>query len=110
MQESRVFVHNVIDRARWRQRLTSANKAERDPGRANIEQCIRMSQAVGGNSVLIVVGTADDSSRDEIQQRRLTKSKKTSAKRVFQGLVNQIQGNPPITSQPLWIHHSFYGL
>jgi len=67
--ESRVFVHNAINHAHWSERLTSANEAQRAQGRANIEHCIRVSHAAGGNGVLIVVGKADDGSADGVQQR-----------------------------------------
>ena len=54
--ESGMFVHNAINHAHWRQRLTSPKKEERATARANIEHCIRLSHAVGGCGVLIVVG------------------------------------------------------
>jgi hexulose-6-phosphate isomerase len=69
VQESGVFVHNAINHAHWQQRLTSANEAERAQGVKNIEHCIRVSHAAGGNGVLIVVGRGDDGPEDEINER-----------------------------------------
>lgn len=60
VRESGVFVHNAINHAHWRQRLTSPDPAERAQGRANIEHCLRVSHAAGGSGVLIVVGRASD--------------------------------------------------
>ena len=74
VQESGVFVHNAINHAHWRQRLTSADAAERDQGRANIEHCLRVSHAAGGSGVLIVIGRgtdgdgAEDRARQEIRR------------------------------------------
>ena len=69
VQETGVFVHNAINHAHWNQRLTSANEAERAQGVKNIEHCIRVSHAAGGNGVLIVVGRGDDGPEDEINER-----------------------------------------
>lgn len=69
VQKSGVFVHNAINHAHWSQRLTSAKAEERDQGRANIEHCIRVSHAAGGNGVLIVVGRGSDGPADVIEQR-----------------------------------------
>jgi len=49
VQESGVFVHNAINHAHWGKRLTSAKAEERAEGVANIEHCIRVSHAAGGN-------------------------------------------------------------
>jgi L-ribulose-5-phosphate 3-epimerase len=76
VQESGVFVHNAINHAHWNQRLTSANEAERVQGVKNIEHCIRVSHAAGGNGVLIVVGRGDDGPEDEINERARTEIKK----------------------------------
>ena len=54
--ESGMFVHNAINHAHWKMRLTSPKKEERATARANIEHCIRLSHAAGGCGVLIVVG------------------------------------------------------
>lgn len=69
VQETGVFVHNAINHAHWSQRLTSAIEAERDQGRANIEHCIRVSHAAGGNGVLIVVGRGGDGTVREVEDR-----------------------------------------
>ena len=55
-----VFIHNAINHAHWQQRLTSPDGATRAKAVANLEHCIRVSQAAGGNGVLIVLGNADD--------------------------------------------------
>jgi hexulose-6-phosphate isomerase len=67
--ESGVFVHNAINHAHWKQRLTSANEAERQAGHDNIAHCIRVSHAAGGNGVLIVVGGGGDGPAEEIEER-----------------------------------------
>jgi len=69
VQESGVFVHNAINHAHWKQRLTSANEEKRATGRANIEHCIRVSHAAGGNGVLIVIGRGDDGTKEETWAR-----------------------------------------
>jgi hexulose-6-phosphate isomerase len=69
VQESGVFVHNAINHAHWSQRLTSSKEEERTQGVKNIEHCIRVSHAAGGNGVLIVVGRGDDGPEDEINER-----------------------------------------
>lgn len=69
VRESGVFVHNAINHAHWRQRLTSATAEERDTGRANIEHCIRVSHAAGGSGVLIVVGRGSDGPAGVIERR-----------------------------------------
>ncbi|MEX2176438.1 MAG: sugar phosphate isomerase/epimerase family protein [Pirellulaceae bacterium] len=76
VQQSGVFVHNAINHAHWNQRLTSANAEERAKGVANIEHCIRVSHAAGGNGVLIVVGRGDDGPADEIDERARQEIKK----------------------------------
>jgi hexulose-6-phosphate isomerase len=69
VRESGVFVHNAINHAHWKQRLTSANEQERAQGAANIEHCIRVSHAAGGSGVLIVVGRGSDGPAEEIEER-----------------------------------------
>ena len=64
-----MFVHNAINHAHWKQRLTSAKEEERDQGRKNIEHCLRVSHAAGGSGVLIVVGRGDDGPAEEIEER-----------------------------------------
>lgn len=67
--KSGVFVHNAINHAHWSKRLTSAKEEDRKQGIANIEHCIRLSHAAGGNGVLIVVGNASDGDREEVEDR-----------------------------------------
>ena len=67
--ESGVFVHNAINHAHWGKRLTSSKDEDRATGKANIEHCIRVSHAAGGNGVLIVVGRGGDGPREEIEER-----------------------------------------
>lgn len=69
VRESGVFVHNAINHAHWQQRLTSADQAERDQGRANLEHCIRLSHGAGGSGVLLVVGRATDGEPAEVEER-----------------------------------------
>jgi hexulose-6-phosphate isomerase len=69
VEESGVFVHNAINHAHWQDTLTSADGAVRAKGRANIEHCMRVSHAAGGNAVLIVVGKAEDGTPGEIEER-----------------------------------------
>ena len=69
VKKSGVFVHNAINHAHWNQRLTSANPEERATSRKNIEHCIRLSHAAGGNGVLIVLGRGDDGPAEEIEER-----------------------------------------
>lgn len=65
MIESGVFVHNAINHTHWQKRLTSPNDEDRATARANIEHCIRVSHAAGGNGVLIVIGSAADGPEEE---------------------------------------------
>ena len=60
VQQSGVFVHNAINHAHWRQRLTSPDANVRATAKANVEHCIRLSHAAGGNGVLIVIGSSVD--------------------------------------------------
>jgi len=69
VRESGVFVHNAINHAHWKQRLTSANPEERAQGLKNIEHCLRLSHAAGGSGVLIVLGQASDGEPDVITER-----------------------------------------
>jgi len=69
VRQSGVFVHNAINHAHWQQRLTSAKEEERARGRTNIEHCIRVSHAAGGNGVLVVVGHGDDGPAEVIEER-----------------------------------------
>jgi L-ribulose-5-phosphate 3-epimerase len=76
VRESGVFVHNAINHAHWGQRLTSAKEEERATGRKNIEHCLRVSHAAGGGAVLIVIGSGNDGSTDEIDERARVEIKK----------------------------------
>jgi hexulose-6-phosphate isomerase len=76
VQESGVFCHNAINHEHWSKRLTSPNESERNAGVANIEHCIRVSHAIGGSGVLIVVGRGDDGSESEINDRARKEIKK----------------------------------
>ncbi len=69
VRQSGVFVHNAINHAHWSNRLTSPDAEQRAKGRANIEHCIRVSHAAGGNGVLIVVGRGSDGEPEVIEQR-----------------------------------------
>ena len=69
VQKTGVFVHNAIDHAHWKQRLTSPKAEERAQGRANIEHCLRVSHAAGGSGVLIVIGRGDDGTPEEVESR-----------------------------------------
>lgn len=69
VRESGVFVHNAINHAHWKQRLTSADAQERAQGVTNIEHCLRVSHAAGGSGVLIVVGRGTDGDADEVVER-----------------------------------------
>lgn len=76
VQESGVFVHNAINHAHWKQRLTSPEEEDRATARANIAHCIRVSHAAGGNGVLIVIGKGSDGPAEEIEERARTEIKK----------------------------------
>lgn len=69
VQKSGVFVHNAINHAHWKSRLTSPKDEERAQGRANIEHCLRVAHAAGGSGVLIVVGQGTDGPAEVIEER-----------------------------------------
>ena len=69
VRESGVFVHNAINHSHWSRRLTSANEDVRQTARENVEHCIRLSHAAGGNGVLIVIGKASDGTKEETWSR-----------------------------------------
>jgi L-ribulose-5-phosphate 3-epimerase len=69
VQESGVFCHNAINHEHWSKRLTSPNEEDRRAGVANIAHCIRVSHAIGGSGVLIVVGRGDDGTESETNAR-----------------------------------------
>jgi len=76
VQESGVFAHNAINHDHWTSRLTSPDEATRAKGVANIEHCIRVSHAIGGSAVLIVIGRGVDGPADEIDYRAREEIKK----------------------------------
>lgn len=67
--ESGTFVHNAIDHAHWKMRLTSKVEAERKKAHENIAHCLRLSHAAGGSGVLIVLGSGADGSVEEVADR-----------------------------------------
>jgi len=76
VQESGVFAHNAINHDHWKMRLTSPDESVRAKGVANIEHCLRVSHAVGGSAVLIVVGSGDDGTVQETNDRARQEIKK----------------------------------
>lgn len=74
--ESGMFVHNAINHAHWQKRLTSPKAEDRQAGRNNIEHCIRVSHAAGGNGVLIVIGHGKDGTVKEVNDRAREEIKK----------------------------------
>lgn len=69
VQESGVFAHNAINHAHWDKRLTSAKAEDRDAGRKNLEHCLRVSHAIGGSGVLLVIGRGDDAPIESAEDR-----------------------------------------
>ena len=76
VKKSGVFVHNAINHDHWKKRLTSPDAAVRAEGLKNIEHCIRVSHAAGGNGVLIVVGRGGDGTAEEVEERARREIKK----------------------------------
>ena len=76
VQESGVFCHNAINHAHWDKRLTSPDPEIRKAGVANINHCLRVSHAIGGSGVLIVVGRGDDGTESEVNERARQEIKK----------------------------------
>ena len=76
VQESGVFAHNAINHDHWKSTLTNADASIRAKGVANIEHCLRVSHAIGGSAVLIVIGVGADGSPNEIDDRARTEIKK----------------------------------
>ena len=74
--DSGVFAHNAINHDHWNSRLTSPDESVRAKGVANIEHCVRVSHAIGGSAVLIVVGSGDDGPADVIDDRAREEIKK----------------------------------
>ena len=76
VQESGVFVHNAINHAHWKDRLTSEKEEDRNKGRENVAHCLRVSHAAGGSGVLLVVGRGDDGSEPAAEERARVEIKK----------------------------------
>lgn len=76
VQESGVFAHNAINHDHWNSRLTSPDASVRAKGVSNIEHCLRVSHAIGGGAVLIVIGKGEDGPADEIDNRARNEIKK----------------------------------
>jgi L-ribulose-5-phosphate 3-epimerase len=76
VEESGVFCHNAINHDHWKVRLTSPKPEDRAQGVANIEHCLRVAHAIGGNGVLIVVGRGDDGTEVEAEDRARVEIKK----------------------------------
>lgn len=66
--EAGVFCHNAINHAHWQATLTNQDPAIRAKGVANIEHCIRVSHAIGGSGVLIVIGKGEDGTPEECDE------------------------------------------
>lgn len=77
VRESGVFCHCAINHAHWNKRLTDPQQETRDKARANMEHCIRVSHAIGGSSILIVVGKGGDGPAVEIEERCRQEIKKS---------------------------------
>lgn len=77
VRESGVFCHCAINHAHWNMRLTDPQQETRDKARANMEHCIRVSHAIGGSSILIVVGKGGDGPAEEIEERCRQEIKKS---------------------------------
>ncbi len=77
VRQSGVFVHNAINHTHWSVRLTDANQETRDKARANMDHCLRVSQAAGGSGILIVIGQGSDGPEEEISARCAAEIKKS---------------------------------
>lgn len=77
VQESGVFCHNAINHAHWGVRLTDPDAAVRAKARANMDHCLRVSHAIGGSGILIVVGKGSDGPAAEIEARCREEIKKS---------------------------------
>ena len=69
VMESGVFCHNAINHDHWRDTLTNKDPAVRAKGVANISHCLRVSHAIGGSGVLIVIGVGADGTPKECDDR-----------------------------------------
>ena len=77
VRQSGVFVHNAINHTHWSVRLTDASQETRDKARANMDHCLRVSQAAGGSGILIVIGQGSDGPEEEINARCAAEIKKS---------------------------------
>jgi hexulose-6-phosphate isomerase len=77
VRESGVFAHNAINHAHWNVRLTDPKQETRDKARANLDHCLRVSHAAGGNGILIVLGKSEDGPAEEIEERCRAEIKKS---------------------------------
>jgi hexulose-6-phosphate isomerase len=73
-----VPVHGVVDGVHWRQRLSAADPAVREQGRAALEQAVRDAYAIGGSSVLLVPGrvAGPDENHDHVWKRSIVEIRK----------------------------------
>lgn len=71
-------IHGVVDMKHWYLRLSSPDEAERNEGRAYLEQAIRDAHALGGHSVLLVPGKVyrDKETHDDVWNRSITEIRK----------------------------------
>ncbi len=78
IRETGVPVHGVVDGVHWNQRLSSPDAAIREVGRAALEQAVKDSHAIGGSSVLIVVGkvSGPDETHDDVWKRSIIEIRK----------------------------------
>lgn len=58
-------IHGVVDDMHWKVRLSAPDQATRDEGRAILEQAIRDSAAMGGDTVLLVPGVVNKGATHE---------------------------------------------
>ncbi len=77
VRESGVFCHNAINHTHWGVRLTDPKQEVREKARANMDHCIRVSHAIGGSAILIVVGKGEDGPAEEIEERCRQEIKKS---------------------------------
>ncbi|MBM3845505.1 MAG: sugar phosphate isomerase/epimerase [Verrucomicrobia bacterium] len=64
-----IFAHNAINHAHWGVRLTDPSAEVRAKAVSNLEHCVRVSHAIRGSGVLIVVGRGSDGPAEEIEER-----------------------------------------
>lgn len=71
IRESGLPVDGTVCSTHWRIRHTSASAEDRATALAHLKQAIRDTKAVGGNTVLVVVGRGSDGPEHEIWQRSI---------------------------------------